>query len=273
MADKTTTLKTKTGDNVYPNVLDKNIPDTITRVYILSYDAVSEDNPPIPLIKPVPLNTHAIYYIKVRLPNGTYFDYPLYFTIVFDEHDPSEFFLSGIHPSMNMSEGYLSEFKLSVSYGLVVNNNMITALIPIDTGGEKVFTPSKLVTLNGIKLYRDDTPYIYTLYSYTHTIRIKSATESLDIVVTAETDNETAITTFPALCQVLSGSTLDCHGHITSASKQPILIEIKSDSFKVYYLNNQDDTGSEEQIDFTTSETPEITDKVRPHKVYLKGQY
>lgn len=31
MADKTTTLKTKTGDNVYPNVLDKNIPDSIVR--------------------------------------------------------------------------------------------------------------------------------------------------------------------------------------------------------------------------------------------------
>lgn len=32
MADKKTTLKTKTGDNVYPNVLDGNIPDTIARV-------------------------------------------------------------------------------------------------------------------------------------------------------------------------------------------------------------------------------------------------
>ena len=31
MADKKTTLKTKTGDNVYPNVLDGNIPDTIAR--------------------------------------------------------------------------------------------------------------------------------------------------------------------------------------------------------------------------------------------------
>lgn len=31
MADKTTTLKTQTGDNVYPNVLDKNIPDSIVR--------------------------------------------------------------------------------------------------------------------------------------------------------------------------------------------------------------------------------------------------
>ena len=32
MADKKTTLKTKTGDNVYPNVLDGNIPATIARV-------------------------------------------------------------------------------------------------------------------------------------------------------------------------------------------------------------------------------------------------
>ena len=31
MADKKTTLKTKSGDNVYPNVLDGNIPDTIAR--------------------------------------------------------------------------------------------------------------------------------------------------------------------------------------------------------------------------------------------------
>ena len=31
MADKKTTLKTKTGDNVYPNVLDGNIPATIAR--------------------------------------------------------------------------------------------------------------------------------------------------------------------------------------------------------------------------------------------------
>ena len=31
MADKKTTLKTKTGDNVYPNVLDDNIPATIAR--------------------------------------------------------------------------------------------------------------------------------------------------------------------------------------------------------------------------------------------------
>lgn len=32
MADKTTTLTTQTGDNIYPNVLDENIPDTIARV-------------------------------------------------------------------------------------------------------------------------------------------------------------------------------------------------------------------------------------------------
>lgn len=32
MADKTTTLTTQTGDSVYPNVLDENIPDTIARV-------------------------------------------------------------------------------------------------------------------------------------------------------------------------------------------------------------------------------------------------
>ena len=32
MADKKTTLKTKTGDNVYPNVLEGNIPATIARV-------------------------------------------------------------------------------------------------------------------------------------------------------------------------------------------------------------------------------------------------
>ena len=31
MADKITTLKTKSGDNVYPNVLDSNIPETIAR--------------------------------------------------------------------------------------------------------------------------------------------------------------------------------------------------------------------------------------------------
>ena len=31
MADKKTTLKTKTGDNVYPNVLDGNIRATIAR--------------------------------------------------------------------------------------------------------------------------------------------------------------------------------------------------------------------------------------------------
>ena len=31
MADKNTTLKTKAGDNVYPNVLDGNIPSTIAR--------------------------------------------------------------------------------------------------------------------------------------------------------------------------------------------------------------------------------------------------
>ena len=31
MADKKTTLKTKTGDNVYPNVLEGNIPATIAR--------------------------------------------------------------------------------------------------------------------------------------------------------------------------------------------------------------------------------------------------
>lgn len=32
MADKTTTLTTQTGDSIYPNVLDENIPDTIARV-------------------------------------------------------------------------------------------------------------------------------------------------------------------------------------------------------------------------------------------------
>lgn len=32
MTNKKTTLKTKGGDNVYPNVLDANIPDTIARV-------------------------------------------------------------------------------------------------------------------------------------------------------------------------------------------------------------------------------------------------
>ena len=31
MTDKKTTLKTKAGDNVYPNVLDGNIPATIAR--------------------------------------------------------------------------------------------------------------------------------------------------------------------------------------------------------------------------------------------------
>ena len=31
MADKKTTLKTKAGDNVYPNVLDGNIPPSIAR--------------------------------------------------------------------------------------------------------------------------------------------------------------------------------------------------------------------------------------------------
>lgn len=31
MANKITTLKTKSGDNVYPNVLDSNIPETIAR--------------------------------------------------------------------------------------------------------------------------------------------------------------------------------------------------------------------------------------------------
>ena len=31
MADKITTLKTKTNDNVYPNVLEGNIPATIAR--------------------------------------------------------------------------------------------------------------------------------------------------------------------------------------------------------------------------------------------------
>lgn len=36
MADKKTTLKTKGGDNVYPNVLDANIPDTIARMTQLS---------------------------------------------------------------------------------------------------------------------------------------------------------------------------------------------------------------------------------------------
>ena len=32
MADKTTTLTTQTGDSIYPNVLDENVPDTIARV-------------------------------------------------------------------------------------------------------------------------------------------------------------------------------------------------------------------------------------------------
>lgn len=41
MADKTTTLKTQAGDNVYPNVLDKNIPDSIVRGVELS--AVQEN--------------------------------------------------------------------------------------------------------------------------------------------------------------------------------------------------------------------------------------
>ena len=31
MADKITTLRTKSGDNVYPNVLEQNIPETIAR--------------------------------------------------------------------------------------------------------------------------------------------------------------------------------------------------------------------------------------------------
>ena len=31
MADKTTTLKTKSGDNVFPNVKESNIPATIAR--------------------------------------------------------------------------------------------------------------------------------------------------------------------------------------------------------------------------------------------------
>lgn len=31
MADKITTLKTKGGDNVFPNVIEKNIPDSIAR--------------------------------------------------------------------------------------------------------------------------------------------------------------------------------------------------------------------------------------------------
>ena len=31
MADKINTLKTKEGDNVYPNVLEQNIPETIAR--------------------------------------------------------------------------------------------------------------------------------------------------------------------------------------------------------------------------------------------------
>ena len=31
MANKITTLKTKLGDNVYPNVLEQNIPETIAR--------------------------------------------------------------------------------------------------------------------------------------------------------------------------------------------------------------------------------------------------
>lgn len=34
MADKKTTLKTKSGDNVYPNVLDGNIPATIARTSV-----------------------------------------------------------------------------------------------------------------------------------------------------------------------------------------------------------------------------------------------
>lgn len=34
MADKITTLKTKTNDNVYPNVLDGNIPATIARTSV-----------------------------------------------------------------------------------------------------------------------------------------------------------------------------------------------------------------------------------------------
>ena len=34
MADKITTLKTKSGDNVYPNVLDGNIPATIARTSV-----------------------------------------------------------------------------------------------------------------------------------------------------------------------------------------------------------------------------------------------
>jgi hypothetical protein len=34
MADKITTLKTKAGDNVYPNVLEKNIPATIARTSV-----------------------------------------------------------------------------------------------------------------------------------------------------------------------------------------------------------------------------------------------
>lgn len=34
MADKKTTLKTKSGDNVYPNVLDDNIPATIARTSV-----------------------------------------------------------------------------------------------------------------------------------------------------------------------------------------------------------------------------------------------
>ena len=31
MSDKITTLQTKSGDHVYPNVLDQNIPETIAR--------------------------------------------------------------------------------------------------------------------------------------------------------------------------------------------------------------------------------------------------
>ena len=31
MADKITTLRTKSGDHVYPNVVDSNIPETIAR--------------------------------------------------------------------------------------------------------------------------------------------------------------------------------------------------------------------------------------------------
>ena len=35
MADKKTTLKTKAGDNVYPNVLEDNIPATIARTSVI----------------------------------------------------------------------------------------------------------------------------------------------------------------------------------------------------------------------------------------------